>query len=121
VAHGGSIQNDRQGFANSDEFTGFLIQKLGAQRAGRGVRGSISRKGAYSRQAADGAELALFGDPVLESVASAGGMVAVGDKTVDLRGVRAATPEALAPASTGVVVFDAPYLKFTGTVNGAER
>jgi hypothetical protein len=121
MAHGGSIQNDRQGFANSDEFTGFLIQKLGAQRAGRGVRGSISRKGAYSRRAADGAELALFGDPVLESVASAGGMVAVGDKTVDLRGVRAATPEALAPASTGVVVFDAPYLKLTGIVNGAER
>src|SRR5262249_28009507 len=121
MAQGGSIQNNRQGFANYDEFTGFLIQKLGAQRAGRGVRGSVSRKGVYSRRAPDGAELALFGDPVLESVAPAGGVLAVGDKTVDLRAVRAAAPQALAPASTGVVVFDAPYLKFTGIVNGAER
>ena len=121
MADGGSIQMDRQGFAHYDEFTGFLIQTLGAQRAGRGVSGSISRKGAYSRRAADGAELALFGDPVLESVASAAGVLVVGDKTVDLRDVRAATPNAAAPASTGVVVFDAPYLKFTGIVNGAER
>ena len=85
VTHNASIQPDRYKFADFDEFTAYLGHVLGGQPEGRGIRGSISRKGMYSRRAADGTQAVTFGDPVLDAVSSASGQLFIGDQTIDLR------------------------------------
>src|SRR5262245_61361809 len=80
----------------------------------------MSRKGIYSRRTADGTQAVTFGDPVLDAISSAAGTLIIGGRTIDLREGHG-SPEAPSGAGPGVVVFDAPYLKFTGMVNGAER
>jgi hypothetical protein len=119
VTHGASIQPDRYRFANLDELTAHLGQILGGRPEGGGIRGSMSRKGTYSRRAADGTEAVTFGDPVLDAISSAAGTLVIGDQTIDLREGHG-SPEAPTGAS-GVVVLNAPSLKFTDIVNGAER
>jgi hypothetical protein len=119
VTHNVSIQPDRYTFANFDELNTYLAQVLGGKPEGRGIRGSISRKGMYSRRAGDGTQPVTFGDPVLDAISSATGTLVVGDQTIDLREGRG-SPNAPSGAGGGVI-FDAPYLKFTGIVNGAER
>lgn len=120
VAHNVSIQPDRYTFANFDELNAYLTQVLGAQSEGRGIRGSMSRKGLYLRHGADGTEPVTFGDPVLDAVSSAAGGLVVGDQTIDLREGRRLP---IGPASSGdrAMVLPAPNLTFTGIVNGAER
>jgi hypothetical protein len=119
VTRDATIQPDRYTFANLDELTAYLGQVLGGQPEGGGIRGSISRKGTYSRRAADGTQAVTFGDPVLDAISSAAGVLVIGGLKIDLReGHR--SPEAPTGAGGGVVAF-APDLKFTGTVNGAER
>jgi hypothetical protein len=117
VPHNASIRPDRFTFANFDELTAHLHQLLGGQSEGRRIRGSISRKGMYSRHAADGTESVTFGDPLLDAISSAAGTLIIGDQTIDLR----EGTKPLTGAGGGVIVFDAPLLKFTGIVNGAER
>jgi hypothetical protein len=119
VTHGASIQPDRYTFANFGELSAYLGQILGGRPEGGGIRGSMSRKGTYSRRAPDGTQAVTFGDPVLDAISSAAGTLVIGDQTIDLREGQG-SPETPTGAS-GVVVFNAPYLKFTGIVNGAER
>jgi hypothetical protein len=120
VTRDASIQPDRYTFANLDELTAYLRQVLGGRPEGGGIRGSMSRKGTYSRRAADGTQAVTFGDPVLDAISSAAGALVIGGKTIDLREGHG-SPEAPTGAGGGVVAFDAPYLKFTRIVNGAER
>src|SRR6266508_2101154 len=120
VTHDVSIQPDRYTFANFDELNAYLREVLGAQPRGRGLRGSMSRRGMYLRRAADGTQSVTFGDPVLDAISSAAGMLVIGGQTIDLREGRG-SPKTPTDAGGGVVVLDAPYLKFTGMVNGAER
>jgi hypothetical protein len=115
-----TIQPGRYTFANFEELTAYLGQVLGGQPETRGIRGSMSRNGTYSRRADDDAQAVTFGDPVLDAISSAAGALVIGDQTIDLREGRE-SPQAPTGAGGGVVVFDAPYLKFTGIVNGAER
>src|SRR5438093_5443195 len=114
------IQPDRYTFANLDEFTAYLGQGLGGRPESGGIRGSMSRKGTYSRRAADGTEAVTFGDPVLDAISSAAGTLVIGGQTIDLREGHT-SPKAPTGAGGGVVASDEPYLKFTGIVNGAER
>lgn len=119
VTHDDSIQSGHA-FADRDELTAYLTQELGGRPEGDGLRGSVSRKGGYSRRAADGTPAVTFGDPVLDAISSAGGELVIGGQTIDLR----AGYESHAASAGGggaAVVLDAPYLKFTGMVNGAER
>ncbi|NOJ45992.1 hypothetical protein [Bradyrhizobium archetypum] len=119
AAHGVLIQPDRHTFANFDELNAYLHQVLGAKLDGRGIRGTMSRRGTYSRQAADGTPAVTFGDPVLDAISSANGVLVVGDQTIDLKeagGIRNASGSA-----SDTVVFSRPNLKFTGIVNDAER
>jgi hypothetical protein len=120
MTNGGSITPGRDKFANRDELIAYLGQTLGGRPDGDGIRGSLSRKGAYSRQTTDGAPAVTFGDPVLDAISSAEGQLVVGAQTFDFT---ADDGPGVAPRGTGsgVVVYDAPYLKFTGMVNGAER
>src|SRR5664279_806238 len=119
VTRGASIRSDPYTFASLDELTDYLGQFLGAQPEGGGTSGSMSRKGTYSRRAADGTQAVTLGDPVLDTVSSAAGALVIGGLTIDLREGRGSTE---APTGAGgVIVYDAPYLKFTGIVNGAER
>jgi hypothetical protein len=119
VTHNDSIQPDRHSFANRAELTAYLGQELGGRPEGDGMRGSVTRKGAYSRPAADGAPTVTFGDPVLDAISSPRGELVIGGQTIDLR----AGHEALGGTSgtSGGVVAAASDLKFTGMVNGAER
>jgi hypothetical protein len=120
VTHNASIQPVQHTFANYDEFTAYLGNVLGGHTEGRGIRGSMSRKGMYSRRAADGSQPITFGDPVLDAISSAAGVLVIGDQTIDLRDGHG-TPKTPAGAGGGVAVFGAPNLKFTSIVNGAER
>jgi hypothetical protein len=120
VTHNASIQPGRNTFANFDEFNAYLGKTLGAHPDGKGMRGSISRKGMYSRNAGNSIQGVTFGDPVLDTISSATGSLVIGGKTIDLREGRA-SPQGPNGTGGGVVAFDAPYLKFTGIVNGAER
>jgi hypothetical protein len=119
VAHNASIRPDRYTFANFEELKAYLSQVLGAKSEGQGVRGSMSRKGSYSRRAAEGSQLVSFGDPVLDAISSPDGMLVIGDRTIDLRH---GSGSPMAPISVGGgVIAHASNLKFTGIVNGAER
>jgi hypothetical protein len=120
VTHNASIQPGRNTFANIDEFNAYLGKTLGGHPDGKGMRGSISRKGMYSRNAGNSIQGVTFGDPVLDTISSAAGSLVIGGKTIDLREGRA-SPQGPNGTGGGVVAFDAPYLKFTGVVNGAER
>ena len=68
-----SIQPDRYTFADLDELTAYLGEVLGGRPDGGGVRGSMSRKGTYSRRTADGTPAVTFSDPVLDAISSAAG------------------------------------------------
>jgi hypothetical protein len=120
VTHNASIQPDRYTFANIEELNTYLGQVLGAQPEGRGIRGSMSRKGMYLRRATDGTPPVTFGDPVLDAISSAAGTLVIGGQTIDLREGRG-SPKTTTDLGGGVVVLNAPFLKFTGIVNGAER
>jgi hypothetical protein len=112
-----SIQPGRHTFADVADLQAYLCQVLGGRPDGDGVRGSISRKGVYSRQAADGTAAVTFGDPVLDAISSASGQIVIGGKTIDLR-----EGDGTGPIGGGdVVLAAASDLKFTGIVNGAER
>jgi hypothetical protein len=120
VTHDVSIQPGRHTFANVDDLNTYLGQVLGGQAEnGKGIRGSVSRKGTYSRRAADGTQAVTFGDPVLDTITSAAGTLVIGGQTIDFR----AGHEALGGTSgtSGGVVAAASDLKFTCMVNGAER
>jgi hypothetical protein len=118
VARDVSIQPDRHTFADVADLQAHLCQVLGGRPDGEGVRGSLSRKGSYSRQAADGTAAVTFGDPVLDAISSASGQIVIGGKTIDLR-----EGDGTGPIGGGgdVVAAAASDLKFTGIVNGAER
>jgi hypothetical protein len=120
VTHDDSIQPGRYTFANLDELSAYLGKVLGGRPEDGGIGGSMSRKGTYSRRAADGTHAVTFGDPVLDTITSAAGTVVIGGQTVDLRPGHA-SPAAPGGAGGDAVVFDAQSLKFTGMVNGAER
>lgn len=81
VTRNASIQPDRYTLINLDELTAYLAQVLGGQPEGGGIRGSMSRKGRYSRRSADGTQAATFGDPVLDSISSAAGALVIGGLT----------------------------------------
>jgi hypothetical protein len=99
----------RHTFRDSDDFKAHLVEVLGAEEEGQGIRGSMSRKRRPSGRAAE-----TLGDPVLDAVASPEGSVVIGDETIDLRGGGAPVP------ADGTVAHAAP-LTFTEVVNGAER
>jgi hypothetical protein len=119
VTHNTSIRPDRYKFSNQNELSAYLGQAVGGNADGGGVRGSLSRKGMYSRRAVDGGQVITFGDPVLDAISSPAGTLILGDKTIDLRAADG-SPATMGP-SGGAVVYAAPNLVFTGTVNGAER
>ena len=106
VTHDASLQPGRYKFADLDELTAYLGKVLGGRPEGGGIGGSMSRKGTYSRRAADGTQAVTFGDPVLDAISSAAGTLVIGDRTIDLREGRG-SPDAPTGAG-GVVVFDAP-------------
>jgi hypothetical protein len=108
------IRPGRHTFASLAELTTYLGQVLGGRPEGEGIRGSMSRKGTYCRRAADGTEAVTFGDPVLDAISSADGTLVIGGATVNLRNDDGSV-------GRDVIAHAAPYLKFTGIVNGAER
>ena len=115
-----AIRPGRHEFASFEEFRTYLGELLGAKTEGEGLRGSMSRKGPYSRRAADGTQPFTFGDPVLDAISSADGKVVIGGETIDLReGLEA--PGGPIGLDEQVIAHSAPALKFTGIVNGAER
>lgn len=114
------IQPDRYTFANVDELTAYVGDIFGGQPEGGGLRGSMTRKGTYSRRAADGTEAVTFGDPVLDAVSSAAGTIVIGNQTTDLREDQG-SPESVNVAGDAARAFDSPGLVNTGIVNGAER
>jgi hypothetical protein len=101
-------------FASAEELTRHLCQIPGAQPVDGGVRGSMSRKGSYTRR---GAGAVTFGDVVLDEVTSASGAVIIGDRRIDVT-----EPGALgqAPGAPPIVPADS-QLVYTGQVNGTER
>jgi hypothetical protein len=117
VTHDDSIHPDRHTFANREELNAYLGQQLGGRPEGDGIRWSLTRKGVYSRRAADGAPTVTFGDPVLDAISSSSGELVIGGEKIDLRPGH----EALGGTGGGAVVSAASDLKFTGMVNGAER
>ena len=114
------IRPGRHEFADFAEFRDYLVEALGARAEGEGLRGTLSRKGIYSRRAAEGGQPVTFGDPVLDVISSADGTVVIGGETVDLRAGLDASAGAIG-SDPGVIAHAAPNLKFTGIVNGAER
>ena len=114
--HGASIAPGRHTFRDLDEFKMYLVEVLGAKTEGHGIRGSMSRKGQYSRRAAGGNELVTLGDPVLDAISSPDGLVVIGDQRIDLREAGSHPLDADA-----TVVAHAAPLTNTGIVNGAER
>ena len=113
------IQPDRYTFANLDELTAYVGETFGGQPAGQGLRGSMTRKGIYSRRAADGTDAVTFGDPVLDAVSSATGTIVIGTQTIDLV-EDLGSPESVNAAGGGAVASASGLVK-TGIVNGAER
>ncbi|MBR0716800.1 hypothetical protein [Bradyrhizobium liaoningense] len=111
VTHNASLAPGRYSFANYDEFTAYL-KELGGRNSGRGVRGTMARKGLYTRSGV------TFGDPVLDAISSSTGSLVIGDKTIDLREF---LDRVMDDTAAGGVILASPALKFTGMVNGAER
>src|SRR5690349_20874855 len=85
VTHDDSIQPGRERFASRGELTAYLGQELGGRPEGDGMRGSVTRKGVYSRRAAGGAAAVTFGDPVLDAISSSSGELVIGEQKIDLR------------------------------------
>ncbi len=113
------IRPDRYEFANESELFAHLRDVVGGQPKNGGFSGSMSRKGTYSRRAADGSPVVTLGDPVLDAIASADGTLAIGNQRIDLReGDRSSDA---ATGAGGSIVLAASDLKYTGIVNGAER
>jgi hypothetical protein len=115
-----SISPDRHRFHTFDELKTYLQHTFGARAEGEGVRGSMSRRGPYSRRAANGDPVVTFGDPVLDAISSADGSLVVGNETINLR-EGSGSPAARAGADGTVGAQAASSLQHTGTVNGAER
>ena len=113
------IQTDRSEFANVHDLNVYLSQVTGGKIDGEGIHGAISHKGRYARRAPDGSPAVTLGDAVLDSVASATGTLVLAGQTIQLN--EPATSQNGPISASGTVVFDAPLLKFTGIVNGAER
>ena len=110
-------------FADPNALNAYLVETFGAEAQDGGVRGSLSRKGAYVRRSADGAPAITFGNPVLDAITSANGSIVIGGKTIDLTPLRAGA-NALAEGGepgAGAVAFSMPALKFRGIVNDAEK
>lgn len=123
ATNNGVIQPGTHSFADQNALNAYLVETFGAKAQGGGVRGSLSRKGAYVRRSADGTPMVTFGDPVLDAIASANGSIVIGGRTIDLTPLRAGA-NALAGGSgpgAGAVVFDMPALKYRGIVNDAEK
>ena len=123
VTHGGVIQPGQSSFASQDELNAYLVKMLGAKKQNGGIGGSISRKGTYVRRSPDGTPAVTFGDPLLDTIASANGKLVIGGRTIDLTALR---PEANKLGQSrigadGLVAFDAPSLTQTGVVQDAER
>jgi len=119
----GLIRPGSHSFADPNALKTYLVETFGAKAEGGGVRGSLSRKGAYVRRSADGTPAVTFGEPVLDAIASASGSIVISGRTIDLTPLRAGA-NALAGGSApgaGAVVFDMPALKFRGIVNDAEK
>jgi hypothetical protein len=104
------IRPGRHEFADESELFAHLRDVVGGQPKNGGFTGSMSRKGTYSRRAADGSPVVTLGDPVLDAVASADGTLVIGNQTIDLR-----------EGAGGSIILAASDLKYTGIVNGAER
>jgi hypothetical protein len=123
VTNNGVIRPGKHVFADQNALDAYLVETLGAQAQGRGVRGSISRKGAYVRRSTDGTAAVTFRDPILDAIASASGSMVVGGRTIDLTPLRAGA-NALAGGSgpgAGGVAFDMPDLIDCGMVNDAHK
>src|SRR5262245_3788110 len=84
VTNNGVIQPGTHSFADQKTLNAYLVETFGANAQGGGVRGSLSRKGAYVRRSADGTPTITFGDPVLDAIASANGSIVIGGRTIDL-------------------------------------
>src|SRR5438067_13780527 len=89
VTNNAVIQPGQQSFASQSALNAYLVETFGAKAQGGGVRGSLSRKGAYVRRSADGTPTITFGDPVLDAVASADGSIVIGGRRIDLTPLRA--------------------------------
>jgi hypothetical protein len=109
------IRPGRHKFADFAEFRDHLVDALGAKADGEGLRGTLARKGSYSRRDAQ-----AFGDPVLDAISSPEGTVVIGGETIDLRASLEPSAGAIG-SDPDVIAYAAPNLKFTGIVNGAER
>jgi hypothetical protein len=123
VTNNGVIQPSTHSFTDRNALNAYVVETFGAEADGGGIRGSLSRKGAYVRRSLDGTPAITFGNPVLDAIASANGSVIIGGQTIDLTPLSAGA-NALAVGSApgaGAVAFAMPALKFQGIVNDAER
>ena len=117
------IQPGVHSFANQDALNAYLVETFGATMQHGGVAGSLSCKGKYIRRSVDGTPAVTFGNPVLDTISSANGTLAIGGRTIDLTPLRrsANAPGRASGAGGGAVAFDAPALKFKGIVHDAEK
>jgi|GEM_PF-2114168 len=122
VTHDAVIRPGRHSFASQHELNAYLVETLGAKTQHGGIGGSISCKGKYVRQSADGSPTVTFGDPVLDTISSATGTLDIAGRTIDLTALRpgANTPARSRVADGGVIALDST-LKMTGIVHDAER
>jgi hypothetical protein len=117
------IQPGAHLFADQEALNANLVETFGARRQHGGIAGSLSCKGKYLRRSVDGTPTVTFGNPVLDTISSADGTLAIGDRTIDLTPLRpsANTSGRVSGARGGAVALDAPDLKFKGIVHDAEK
>jgi hypothetical protein len=107
-------------FEKHGDLTAYLEENFGGRREDGGIRGSVCRKGKYAGQAAEGARAAASGDPVFDAISASSGVVIEAERQKQLVAEQSARrgPHGIIGRP---VLFDAPQIKFTGVVNGAER
>jgi hypothetical protein len=123
VTHDAIIQPGTHSFADQDALNAYLIKTFGAKTHGGGIAGSLSCKGKYIRRSVDGTPAVTFGNPVLDTISSANGTLAIGGRTFDLTPLRPSenTPGGASGAGGREVAFAVPALKFKGIVHDAEK
>ena len=117
------IQPGAHSFTNQGALNAYLVETFAARAERGGIAGSLSCKGRYIRRSVEGTPAVTFGNPILDTISSANGTLAIGGRTIDLTPLRpsANMPGRASGAGGGAVAFDAPALKFKGIVNDAEK
>jgi hypothetical protein len=97
-------------FEDIDDLTRYLSEAFGIDLLpGRGLRGTISRRGNYTRLQSDGTRAFTFGDPVLDQITSPNGEIVIGNQAMNLAPSTAVAADlVLTGDELGVERWDSP-------------